>query len=171
MTNTIGRWIAATFDFRFTGLASLAVAAIFILLKFRRDPGAVSATSCLSLTFSVFTLFSATNAGAVFLLTTQPALDSGPQDLPGMSSPTGQREPIRMGDTRLRAAWTENQVSFVELPEGIYFTWWLTHAAARIQLNGASLPSSTFSGSARLSKRKRGRLRSLCWRTGPAGDD
>jgi hypothetical protein len=170
MTNTIGRWIAATFDFRFTGLASLAVVAIFNLLKFRRDPGAVSTTSCLSLAFSVFTLFSATNAGAVFLLTTQPALDSGPQDLPGMSSPTGQREPIRMGDTRLRAAWTENQVSFVELPEGIFHGGWPTRQA-RIQLNGASLPSSTFSGSARLSKRKRGRLRSLCWRTGRAGDD
>jgi len=75
MTNSIGRWIAATFDFRFTGLASLLVVAAFILLKFRRNPAAVSTTSCLSLAFSVFTLISATNAGAVFLLTTPPALD------------------------------------------------------------------------------------------------
>lgn len=75
MTNVIGRWIAATFDFRFTGLTSLAVVAIFVLWKARRDPSAVSTTSCLSLAFSVFTLISATNAGAVFLLTTPPALD------------------------------------------------------------------------------------------------
>jgi hypothetical protein len=75
MTNSVGRWIAATFDFRFTGLASLGVVAIFILLKFRRDPGAVSTTSCLGLAFSVFTVISATNAGAVFLLTTPPAVD------------------------------------------------------------------------------------------------
>src|SRR5439155_7155676 len=61
--------------FRFTGLASLTVVAIFVLLKFRRDPSAVSTTSCLSVAFSVFTFISATNAGAVFLLTTPPALD------------------------------------------------------------------------------------------------
>ncbi len=75
MPDTIGRWIAVTFDFRFTGLASLAVVAIFVLLKFRSDPTAVSTTGCLSLAFSVFTIISATNAGAVFLLTTPPALD------------------------------------------------------------------------------------------------
>ena len=38
MPNLIGRWIAANFDFRFSGLASLFVVAVFILLKFRRDP-------------------------------------------------------------------------------------------------------------------------------------
>src|SRR5690348_1753175 len=66
MANTIGRWIAATFDFRFTGLTSLAVVVVFILLKARGDPAAVSTTSCLSLAFSVFTVISATNAGRGF---------------------------------------------------------------------------------------------------------
>ena len=66
MPNIIGRWIAANFDFRFSGLASLFVVAAFILLKFRRDPSAISTTGCLGLAFSVFTLISATNAGAVF---------------------------------------------------------------------------------------------------------
>lgn len=75
MPNIIGRWIAANFDFRFSGLASLLVVAVFVLLKFRRDPSAISTTSCLGLAFSVFTLISATNAGAVFLLTTPPALE------------------------------------------------------------------------------------------------
>ena len=75
MPNLIGRWIAANFDFRFSGLASLFVVAIFVLLKFRRDPSAISTTGCLGLAFSVFTLISATNAGAVFLLTTPPALE------------------------------------------------------------------------------------------------
>ena len=75
MPNIIGRWIAANFDFRFSGLASLFVVAIFVLLKFRRDPSAISTTGCRGLAFSVFTLISATNAGAVFLLTTPPALE------------------------------------------------------------------------------------------------
>lgn len=75
LTNTFGRWIAATFDFRFTGLASLVVVAVFILLKARHEPQAISTTNCLGLAFSVFTLISATNAGAVFLLTSPPALD------------------------------------------------------------------------------------------------
>lgn len=75
MPDAIGRWIAATFDFRFSGLASLFVVVIFVLMKFRNDPSAVSTTSCLGLAFSVFTLISATNAGAVFLLTDPPALN------------------------------------------------------------------------------------------------
>jgi uncharacterized membrane protein len=75
MANAIGRWIAATFDVRFTGLSSLIVVVIFVLWKARRDPSAISTTSCLGVAFSVITLVSATNAGAVFLLTTPPALD------------------------------------------------------------------------------------------------
>ncbi len=75
MANEVGRWIAATFDFRFSGLASLFVVVVFVLLKFRRDPSAISTAGCLSIAFSVFTIISATNAGAVFLLTSPPALD------------------------------------------------------------------------------------------------
>ena len=75
MADGIGRWVAVTFDFRFTGLTSLLVVVVFVLLKFRRDPSAISTTSCLGLAFSVYTLISATNVGAVFLLTTPPALD------------------------------------------------------------------------------------------------
>jgi len=76
MANAIGRWIAATFDFRFTAIAALIVVAVFALLKARRrDFAAISITNCLGLVFSVFTFISATNAGAVFILTTPPALD------------------------------------------------------------------------------------------------
>ena len=76
MADTIGRWIAATFDFRFTGIVALVVVAVFALLKvIRRDSAAISIKNCLGLAFSVFTFITATNAGAVFLLTSPPALD------------------------------------------------------------------------------------------------
>ena len=39
------------------------------------DPTALSTTNCLGLAFSVFTVVSATNAGAVFSLTSPPAFD------------------------------------------------------------------------------------------------
>ena len=75
MADAIGRWIVSTFYFRFTGLISMAVVHAFVVWKGRRDPSAISTTSCLSVAFSVFTIISATNAGAIFLLTSPPALD------------------------------------------------------------------------------------------------
>ncbi len=73
--NEIGRWIAHHFDFRFSGLASLGVVIAFALWKLRGDRAAISTTNCLGLAFSVFTLISATNVGAVFLLTSPPAFE------------------------------------------------------------------------------------------------
>lgn len=75
LSNNVGRWVASTFDSRFAGLSSLLVVAAFVLAKFRSERAAISTTNCLGLAFSVFTVISATNAGAVLLLTRPPAFD------------------------------------------------------------------------------------------------
>ena len=75
MPNALGRWIAGSFDFRFTGIASLLVVAAFVLLKYRNDRTAISISNCLGVAFSIFTLIAATNVGAIFLLTSPPAFE------------------------------------------------------------------------------------------------
>jgi hypothetical protein len=73
--NTVGRWIAVTFDSHFAGLASLIVLVVFVLVKAKRDRNAISPLNCIGLALGVFAFAGATNAGAVFLLTSPPAFD------------------------------------------------------------------------------------------------
>src|SRR6266446_3537315 len=105
MTDSLGRWIAVHFVSRFAGLSSLLVVAAFILLKVKREPATISTTNCLGLAFSVFTLITATNAGAVFLLTSPPALDLLAKDSLAL-------ERCRNGSRRLYAGRQRDSRSF-----------------------------------------------------------